>query len=732
MPPDPGRPPRLSHASNRAAGAVSRPTQIGMKQIFTFLRGCLLLVAIFTLVACNRDEQNGDEPAGELQAGTVKILVDQAGVYAVDKATLTAAGLTLETLTADNLALSQADQPIPFLIDGDQLIFYGAAPDNRYTAYRPYLLRSGTAGSTIPETANLTDAGPRLDQISYSLLLEQDEVYVSNARTEENEETWFWQTIRPESTGILSATLPFVGSGAATATVELYGATYNDGSDIDHDFDLVINGIRLGTIAWDGQTWQQGSLEVPAGTLHTGSNEILIDNSVPGAVLVDTMQLNWLRLDIEVPPTAVDDRLEVQGVNGMVPMSGFSGPPRVFDVSNAIEPHQITGWNFVGGIAEIGVLEGQSLIAVGPNGYREPANITGFRASDWRDTSHQADLLIVTTDPFIPALEPLVAKRQEQGLTVAVVPLAEIYDEFGHGLESPESIQQFVQYAYENWAAPAPRYLFIVGDTSYDYQGFLGPVAASSVPSLIVPVAYSGETVSDTRLADVDGDIKPDLAVGRWPVNSTDQVEDLVARTLAYEAGEASDQVIFTADGTEEQFAAISDRFLAASNLDNERSRRLYGAPAAEVTDIWNEGAWLVTYTGHGSLDKWGRDDVLSEEAVSELNEADVAPPIVLQFTCLTGFFAHPSVQSISEALLLNEAGPVLLLGATSLTLSSSQEPLALGLLNELQNPVNERIGDALQIAKASLDISNGGIREVSDTFGLLGDPSALIVRPGG
>ncbi|MCA9989348.1 MAG: hypothetical protein KDE59_33825, partial [Anaerolineales bacterium] len=86
-----------------------------MKRISTFLMGCLLLAAIFTLVACNRDEETVDEPAGELQAGTVKILVDQAGMYAVDKAALAEAGINLETLAADNLALSQGDQPIPFL-----------------------------------------------------------------------------------------------------------------------------------------------------------------------------------------------------------------------------------------------------------------------------------------------------------------------------------------------------------------------------------------------------------------------------------------------------------------------------------------------------------------------------------------------------------------------------------------------------------------------------------------
>ena len=701
-----------------------------MKRPTIFLWSCLVLAALFTTVACRNDDVN-DEPAGELQAGTAKLLVAEAGMYAVDKAALAEAGLTVDTLDSADLALSHQGQSVPFLVDGEQLIFYGAAPDSRYTAYRPYLLRSGASGIAMATSANRTDVGPRLNQINHSMHLEQDRIYVSSARDDEVGETWFWQTIRPESTGILSATLPFVSSGQATATVELYGATYNDSSPIDHDFDLVINGTRLGTIAWDGQTWQQGSLPIPAGTLRTGENEILVDNSVPGAVLVDTMQLNWLRLDIEAPPTAVDDRLTVSGVTGIVPMSGFSAPPLIFDVSDPLAPSLIDGWEFVGGVAEIGVSEGHTLMAVGPNGYRQPAMIQGLRASDWHDTSHQADLIIVTTDALIPALEPLVARRQEQGLTVAVVPLAEIYDEFGYGLDSPESIQLFVQYAYESWTAPAPRYLFLVGDSSYDFRGSLGPVPATQLPSLIVPVQYSGETVSDTRLADVDGDLQPDLAVGRWPVHSVDDVESLVARTVAYEEGEAAAQAIFTADGTEPQFAAISDRFLANSNLDNDDSQRLYGATATEVTESWNEGAWLVTYTGHGSLDKWGKDDVFSEEAIAQLDKAGVSPPIVLQFTCLTGFFAHPTVQSISEALLLDEAGPVLLLGATSLTLSSSQEPLALGLLNELQNPANERIGDALQIAKAGLDVNNAGIREVSDTFGLLGDPSTLIIRPG-
>ncbi len=110
----------------------------------------------------------------------------------------------------------------------------------------------------------------------------------------------------------------------------------------------------------------------------------------------------------------------------------------------------------------------------------------------------------------------------------------------------------------------------------------------------------------------------------------------------------------------------------------------------------------------------------------------DVTPPIVLQLTCLTGFFAHPELASLSETLLMHEPGPVLVVAATSLTLSDNQEPFGQSLLQSLRDPTTERIGDAFQEAKLTLDVeNNNGLREISDTFALLGDPTTKIVRPG-
>jgi hypothetical protein len=164
-------------------------------------------------------------------------------------------------------------------------------------------------------------------------------------------------------------------------------------------------------------------------------------------------------------------------------------------------------------------------------------------------------------------------------------------------------------------------------------------------------------------------------------------------------------------------------------DLPDAQVSRLYDLSAASFTDLWNEGSWLVNYAGHGSLEQWGQDVIFSGQAVASL-ASPAAPPIVVQLTCLTGFFAHPTNTSLSEAMLAHRQGPPLIIAATSLTLSSSQSPFAQKLLDGLTDPAVERVGDALLAAQRSLDVNVNALREISDTFVLLGDPSARVLRP--
>lgn len=696
----------------------------------------LALLALFSLAACNNEGDGGGQSPSQPDAGVprrdvLKIEIKEDGFYRLTLSDLTANGLDVETLDPATLRLSQRGETVPYLLRDEALIFYGQAPADRYLATRPYLLRVGEAGAVMAETA-VAPAGPAtLNQVTQTLHREENNEYVAQARRSDNPDLWFWRKIPQQETADFSLNLASVGPGPAQLRLHFWGVSQSLEADPDHDLELLLNDSSLGAIRWDGETYYTATVAIPAGRLQAGNNTIRLDNSAPGAALIDIVQLNWIELTYSAPPLAVNDRLAFRGADGVVHLDGFSDPPLLFDVADPAAPRRLSGTECDAAQACAQLTGQMDVVAVGPAGFRQPAAVAPLRQSDWGNSAHQADLLIVTTDQLVPALAPLVAARQEAGITAVVIPVAEIYDEFGYGAASPQSIQTFVAHAVAAWAAPAPRYLLLVGDATSDYRNYLGEAPQNIVPAPMVPVQYSGETVSDSRLADVDDDVTPELAVGRWPVDNVASVESLVERTLAYEAGAAPTRALFAADGTEPQFTTLAERLAQAAGVDPDNAAILTGPTAQEVVAKWNEGAWLTTYVGHGSVNRWGKEDVLIPEAISDL-QTD-SPSIVLQLTCLTGLFAHPSEISLTEQMMRHEQGPPLHVAATSLTLSSDQEVFAAALLAQLQDPDTARIGDAFQIAKESLNVENShGLREISDTFALFGDPSAAIVRPAG
>ncbi len=689
------------------------------------LRALLAIPLILLLLACRRQD-NPPEIVGEVSSTAVKLDISVDGVYRVTLSDLQEAGLAVESLDAASLQLSSDDTAVPYHIAGDQFIFYGQAPTSRYTAVRPYILTTGAAGTMMGETAVTPAASPTLTELPQTLRLEENNEYLAQARQDDDSDLWFWQEIGLQQKVDLTLNLPSVGSGPAAMRLRLWGITQDFSVPEDHDFDLILNGETIATVTWDGETYHTAELPIPAGLLKTGNNSLTLDNTPAGAVVVDIMSLNWIELDYAAPATAVNDRLTFSNAAGGVTLAGFSGDPILLEVSDPAAPQLLTGWECGSRQACLTTDPDMHVAAVGPSGFRAPQAIRPLRASDWANSTNQADLIIITIDALAPGLDELVAARQEQGLAVALIPVGEIYDEFGNGAATPDSILAFVQHAYTSWQEPKPRYLLIVGDATSDYRNYLGKAPQNSVPPFMIPVEYSGETVSDGRLVDVDGDLKPDLAVGRWPVDSVEDVRSLATRTLAYEQNPAPSQALFAADGTEAQFADMANRLAENSSIAN--MTLLNGATADEVIAQWNQGAWLTTYVGHGSVRRWGKEDVFNLDAVSGLQIT--SPSFVVQLTCLSGLFAHPDEVSLTEEMMRHEQGPVLHIAATSLTLSTSQEIFAANLFRNLQDPAYTRVGDAVLAAKRELDVSNRGLLEISDTFSLFGDPSALISRP--
>ncbi len=686
----------------------------------------LLLLCIFA-TACDREP----EPAGT-PVSALKILVAQDGVYQITRQDLQDQQFAIGELDPTGLALTMNGTPVPFVIWEESLVFYGRAAESRYTPHRAYILRAGAAGQVMTSRDAPTLDIPTLETVSRYLHQEENTFYASEIPSQAVDGPWFWQPVRNRFEMVFS--LPAVADGSGAVIANLYGTTHHPEVENDHSLALLVNGVRQGELIWEGQTYHTGRVELPAGTLQSGENTLVLEN-IPEDYL-DFSHLNWFAIDYAAPATPTEGLLTFTGREGNVAMRDFRAAPLILDISDPDRPVRITGWTFDADRFSLGVTTGMQVVAVTPDGLQAPPVMVPLRESTLQNPAQQADLLVITTADLAPGLADLIAAREAEGLSVALALVEDIYDTFGFGMAEPAAIQNFIRYTATEWTAPAPRYIFLVGDATTDYHGYLArqpenPILPPEniVPAPLVPVNFSGETVSDSRLVDVDGDMMPDMAVGRWPVSTPQQVIDLVQRTLAYEQRQATGRALFAVDGSDPDFDHLTRQLIAESNFPANTTDILTGAISSEVAESWNDGAWLVTYTGHGSLELWGKEDVFSVGAVSRLSSTS-APPIVLQLTCLSGFFAHPEVNSLSEAMLIHAHGPVLLIGASSLTYSSDQEPFARGLLSGLQNPTLTRIGDVFQEAKLGLNIQRQGIREVNDTFILFGDPSAHVLRP--
>ncbi len=122
----------------------------------------------------------------------------------------------------------------------------------------------------------------------------------------------------------------------------------------------------------------------------------------------------------------------------------------------------------------------------------------------------------------------------------------------------------------------------------------------------------------------------------------------------------------------------------------------------------------------------WGREDILRDDDLENELAADFAP-LVVNFTCLTGYFIHPEYDSISEKLLLYENGPIAIIAPTSLTLSDSQDQLSTALAEEIASNKYLTIGELWVQVQGKQIITNAKDKDVLLTYLLFGDPAARL-----
>jgi hypothetical protein len=376
-------------------------------------RLALLLLLLFGLPACNQPDVASPPCAGELATDALKIMVTATDVYRVTLDELQQAGLDLDNLNPERLHLSTEGTAVPYLILDNALVFYGQAPGDRYTAVRPYLLHVGQAPGLLMAQVALNESDNGQTSVQKKRRFEENNNYLAETYRDDDSDLWYWATIRQGQALPLTLELPAVLDQPATIRLQLWGTTTIATVEYDHDFDLIINDSYIDTIRWDGQVAHLAETAVPAGVLQSGPNEIILDNSVPGAAALDIMELNWIEVSYAAPATAADDRLIFYPQANAYDLDSFSQPPLLLDLSDSDQPRRLTAIDHTQ--FSFGEERPAYLAAIGPDGFAQPERLEPLRQSSWAGSDQQADLIILTTDALAPALEPLVSSPARRG-----------------------------------------------------------------------------------------------------------------------------------------------------------------------------------------------------------------------------------------------------------------------------------------------------------------------------
>jgi uncharacterized repeat protein (TIGR01451 family) len=667
------------------------------------------------------------------------LLVSQSGIYRVSYADLQAAGLDLAGQPATDLALKVNGAPVALLVGGGETFgvdsyieFYGQALDTLYTNTNVYSLSLDRASAVrVNEDQTVAD----LNSPAVSYYMETALVDTNNNYNELSTTGDPWYNARLVTyTSAKSWSFPISvdhyqnGAASATLKVNYSGGTDYEGSP-DHHVVASFNGTQVADQISDGLAAGSVEVSLPAGKLVEGSNSLSLKLPADEGKPADVIYLD--KYSVTYPRA-------FWAANGVLK---FTASGSVFQVQNLAEA-TVEVYRLQNG--ELTRLDGLNVTAAGStytarfNGSAGPAEYyvsgaskllkPGIRAARAALdlTSTKADYLMIAHPNFIAGLAPLVQARTAEGLTVRVVNVLDVYEQYSHGVVDPQALKQYIADAAKQMGT---KYVLLVGDDTYDYKDYLKKGSISFIPSIYMA---AGDLVQyapvDPKYADVDNDNVPDLAIGRFAVRTTAELDNVVSKTLAYGDKDYGKTSVFAADW---DYTDASNGLLSSMPTDWTNSTAyldevgLAQARAALLGSI-NNGVALTSFIGHTDDWEWTWDGLFNMYDGPNLTNVN-RPTIVVQSGCWNNYYVNPRYTTMGDALLNGgRQGAAAMFGSTTLTLDLNEQKLGKYFLPLLTQP-GLTIGRAELLAKRALAQADPTALDVLLGNGLLGDPTLRV-----
>lgn len=332
----------------------------------------------------------------------------------------------------------------------------------------------------------------------------------------------------------------------------------------------------------------------------------------------------------------------------------------------------------------------------------------------------------LTTRRYAQKLDYYVKYKKHLGFDTKVFYIEDIGN-------TSTAIRNFLRTQYNTYTLK-PKFLIIVGSPADIPYSARVTENEDDPPTDIYYSCLEKASISEESLT-------PEFALGRWPVRSVEDLQNIINKSIKYEATvsgfDIDDLNIMLLSGTGDEYgmfdSAVDDMQGELVNNGLDIVTKYYGTDCVtidiqeEFKSNLNKNLWMFVYRGHGGSDCIGSPLSLYSSAISRYTYNSIAP-LTFSFACLTNNLDN--INCFGEKwLTLNEiSGGVMHFGATTVSYRSPNNYLSKSIIKQFNSENNYTIGMMIDNGKQDYKLSNSYLKELHmKMYNLFGDPSLRV-----
>jgi len=372
-----------------------------------------------------------------------------------------------------------------------------------------------------------------------------------------------------------------------------------------------------------------------------------------------------------------------------------------------------------------------------------------------------ADMFIVSHESFLSEANKIAELRRNQGLSVNVVSLNQVFNEFSSGVQDISAIRDMMRMFYKRASntSEMPKYLLLFGRASYDYKsrikGNTNFVPTFESWNSFVPVySYCSDDYFGI-LDDNEGLMLPgemlDISIGRIPATNAENAAVMTNKILNYSTsqdwGDWKNRLVFVADdedGNLHEYQSDGHAEKARNNYKNYNVQKIYidafkeettagGArnpiAQAEIVRAVERGALMVNYTGHGGEVGWAAERILNTDDIQNWTNGKKLP-MFFTATCEFSRFDDAERISAGEYVFMNPNGGSVGMFTTVRLVDAGNNNMLNTAFYKYAGLDSTSAFNRLRLGDIMRSTKNDVLSDNSRNFTLLGDPSMYLAYP--